>query len=159
VPLQGTFWQYYCLRGTQTDFVDSMGNPIILGTTQMEEGMQSTSSCMGCHARASIGDRKDHLRAANGERIYPPGSFFYPGGLLWGDEKEGANRLTVDVAKVFWSQDPQNPDRNMPLVTSANGAPRPDFFVDAGNGGLRYTQLDFLWEFLLSAREPAPANR
>jgi len=150
-PFKGTVWQYYVLRGTQTDFTDSMGNPVILGNTQLEGGMQATASCMGCHARASIGDRLDDI-VVNGRQLYPPGTFFYPGGRM---NTDGSNRLAVDVFEIFWQQDPQNPNNKtaVPLTASANGAPNPNWFVEAGTGRIRYTQLDFLWEFAFSSRE------
>jgi hypothetical protein len=150
-PLKGTVWEYYVLRGTQIDFTDSMGNPVILGNTQLEAGMQTSASCMGCHGRATIGDRVDNI-IVNGRPLYPPGTFFYPGGRVSAD---GSNRLTVDTFEIFWQQDPQKPDRNtaVPLVASANGAPNPNWFVNAGTGQIRYTQLDFLWEFIFAQRE------
>jgi hypothetical protein len=45
------------LRGTQTDFVDSRGRPTILANSQIEHGFQQTSSCIACHARATVGLR------------------------------------------------------------------------------------------------------
>jgi hypothetical protein len=142
-PLKNTVWQYYVLRGTQVEFVDSMGSPTILGNTQLEGGMQSTSSCMGCHARATIGDRVENVK---------PGTYFFPGGRL---NTDGANRLTVDPLQLLWQQDPQKPNRDTAVfvVASANGAPNPDLFVEAGTGRTRYTQLDFLWEFIFAQRE------
>jgi hypothetical protein len=53
---QGTKWSYYRLGGTQTDFTDAMGNPTLLSGT-MERGFHATSSCVGCHARATVGAR------------------------------------------------------------------------------------------------------
>lgn len=55
----GSKWQNYVLRGTQVDFVDSIGRPTILANSQVERGFQSTSSCITCHARASIGPKPD----------------------------------------------------------------------------------------------------
>jgi len=149
--LKNTVWQYYVLRGTQVDFTDAMGNPVILGNTQLEGGMQTTASCMTCHARATIGDRVDNI-LVNGKPLYPPGSFFYPAGLT---RQDGSNRLTVDPFELFWQQDPQKPSSEtaVVLVASAHGAPNPDWFLNAGTGKTRYTQLDFMWEFMFAQRE------
>lgn len=54
---QGTFWQYYRLRGTETNFIDTIGQPNILSNPVIENGFQQ-SSCMTCHARASVGKTK-----------------------------------------------------------------------------------------------------
>jgi hypothetical protein len=53
----GTKWANYRLRGTQTSFVDDRGNPIIVGNTKIEDGFVDKSSCMTCHARATVGMR------------------------------------------------------------------------------------------------------
>ena len=53
--LQGTKWENYRLRGTQIDFVDSRGNATVLANSQPEADFQLTSSCITCHAKATIG--------------------------------------------------------------------------------------------------------
>jgi hypothetical protein len=53
----GTIWQNYILRGTQIDFVTAFGAPTVLSSPVIENGFQN-SSCMTCHARASVGPRK-----------------------------------------------------------------------------------------------------
>lgn len=55
--LEGTRWENYRLRGTIIDFFDSTGKPNILANSQVEEGFQYSSSCITCHARASIGPK------------------------------------------------------------------------------------------------------
>ena len=54
--LTGTKWAYYRLRGTQIDFTDAQGKPVIVGNTRIEFGFAKQSSCMTCHFNASIGD-------------------------------------------------------------------------------------------------------
>jgi hypothetical protein len=56
IGLEQTKWQHYRLRGTQIDFTDSTGRPTLLANSQPEEGFQLTSSCITCHARATIGE-------------------------------------------------------------------------------------------------------
>jgi hypothetical protein len=66
IGLQGTKWEFYRLRGTQTDFVDSRGNITLLANSQPEQGFQQTSSCITCHSRSAISangdDRPDIFR-------------------------------------------------------------------------------------------------
>ena len=50
--VQGTVWENYVLGGTQTDFVDTVGKPIILSDHYIEFGFQR-SSCITCHSQAS----------------------------------------------------------------------------------------------------------
>jgi hypothetical protein len=51
----GSDWQYYRLDGSQTDFTDAAGIPALLGDSITEDGFVSTSSCLTCHARSTIG--------------------------------------------------------------------------------------------------------
>lgn len=54
IGLQGTKWENYRLRGTQVDFVDSIGTPTILANSQIESPFQRQSSCITCHAQSTI---------------------------------------------------------------------------------------------------------
>jgi hypothetical protein len=55
IGLENTVWQYYRLRGTLTRFVDPQSRPLLLANSELEAGMQSSSSCITCHSRAAIG--------------------------------------------------------------------------------------------------------
>jgi hypothetical protein len=75
IGLQGTKWAFFRLRGTQTDFVDSRGNITLLANSQPEGGFQKSSSCITCHARATIGaSGNDRLQVfmPNGESANGP---------------------------------------------------------------------------------------
>ena len=50
----GTKWENYVIRGTQTEFTDSIGRPTRLANSQIEAGFQQTSSCISCHALATV---------------------------------------------------------------------------------------------------------
>lgn len=55
--LEGTKWQHFRLRGTQTDWVDSRGQPTILTNSRIEYLFdQQTMSCINCHAIAVKGE-------------------------------------------------------------------------------------------------------
>jgi len=54
IGLDGTVWQYYRLRGTLTSFVDADGVARRLANSELENGFQTSASCITCHARASI---------------------------------------------------------------------------------------------------------
>jgi hypothetical protein len=69
---RGSKWQYYRLRGTQVDFTDSYGRPVILSNTLLERGFQQTSSCMTCHARASVALRSQRARASGWQANHLP---------------------------------------------------------------------------------------
>jgi len=55
IGLEGTVWQYYRLRGTVTQYLDARGKPERLANSELEAGMQGSSSCITCHSRAAIG--------------------------------------------------------------------------------------------------------
>jgi hypothetical protein len=54
IGVQGTKWENYRLRGSQIDFVTSFGTPTVLANGQIEAPFQRRSSCITCHARATI---------------------------------------------------------------------------------------------------------
>jgi hypothetical protein len=54
IGLEGTIWQNYRLRGTLTHFVDTANRPLLLANSELEAGMQRSSSCITCHARSSL---------------------------------------------------------------------------------------------------------
>lgn len=88
IGLQGTKWEHYRLRGTQVDFIDSRGNATHLANSQPEQNFQQTSSCITCHARATIGSmagpRANRLSIfdTNGQSHFDPPqtSWFNPPG-------------------------------------------------------------------------------
>lgn len=64
----GSPWQYYQLRGSQWSFVVD-NQPVIVANTQIETQFQQSSSCMTCHALASVGaksSRAEMWNMANG---------------------------------------------------------------------------------------------
>jgi hypothetical protein len=54
IGLEGTVWQNYRLRGTLTRSVDTANRPLLLANSELEAGMQKSSSCITCHARSSL---------------------------------------------------------------------------------------------------------
>jgi hypothetical protein len=61
IGLEGTKWEYFLLRGTQTDYYDENGKASLLANSNVERGFQLSSSCITCHSLASMGpiDFKD----------------------------------------------------------------------------------------------------
>jgi len=78
IGLEGTHWENYRLRGTQIDFVDSRGRPLQLANSQPEAGFQATSSCITCHALASVDSKGKRLPifGPNGGFVGIPTGFF-----------------------------------------------------------------------------------
>jgi hypothetical protein len=55
IGLEGTKWEYFLLRGTQTDYLDENQRPSLLANSNVERGFQLSSSCITCHSLATIG--------------------------------------------------------------------------------------------------------
>lgn len=53
----GTPWENYILRGTQTGFIKPDGQPTMLSNPVLED-LRQDSSCITCHAYATVGPRK-----------------------------------------------------------------------------------------------------
>lgn len=47
-------FQNYRLKGSQTLFANSIGQPTLLGNSVIEDGFVSSSSCITCHGQASV---------------------------------------------------------------------------------------------------------
>lgn len=137
--LKGTKWENYRLRGTQIDFVDSKGNPTILGNTQIEGGFQATSSCISCHANATIGDKLN----------LPERSFVPPFGQI----RNGANRLNIFFKFIRIPKDPVNSNDGPIILYGPTGTPDSSLFAKGGTGLPQYTQLDFLWSLRRAHRK------
>ena len=123
--IEGTRWENYRLRGTQVDFFDSFGNPTILANSQIERGFQLTSSCITCHARATIGPRIQGSSAANRLSIFKEmlpqstNSFIRVGNV-------GALPEELFIQRTFGN----------PIT-----------------GDLKYLQLDFVWSLMRANRK------
>jgi hypothetical protein len=53
-----TVWENYCLKSTQTTFVNAAGKPTVLSnsvTERLSANVQLVASCIACHAYASFG--------------------------------------------------------------------------------------------------------
>ena len=123
--IENSRWQYYRLRGTQVDFVDSFGNPTILANSQIESGFQVTSSCITCHARAAIGPRIP--------------------------DSPGANRLSIFKSELPQNQSPSIVIGNSGVLPEELFVSRT--FNDNITGELKYLQLDFVWSLMRAQRK------
>lgn len=134
IGLEGTVWENYRLRGTQIDYTDEYGRPVILANSQLETGFQRTASCMTCHGRATIGPR------VNQAASFEFGAGF-PDHPLAGPQ---VNRIPVFK---------QNADGSF---ESYNGAPDPSWYrlPDTGVSSWgRYLHLDFVWSLMRAQNE------
>ena len=129
IGLEGTRWENYRLRGTQTGYVDADGNPVILANSELETGFQQSASCMSCHVRATIGPNRNEAASFTlgaGGKDHPP-------------EKPVAMRLPV------FKIDAEG------RVTSYNGVPEPGAFLlpgQAPGGREKFLSLDFVFSLI-----------
>lgn len=68
-----TGWLSYRLKGAQVNFTNAMGRATRLGNSITEGGFMTTSSCITCHARASVaasGDKDNPLSSPLGVFLY-----------------------------------------------------------------------------------------
>lgn len=98
--IEGTRWENYVLRGTQVDFIDSVGKPTLLANSQPERNFQETSSCITCHARASVG-RDANRNVVRLEIFRPDGqSYFGSPDPIWFTDTSGFKFTQLDFV---WS--------------------------------------------------------
>ena len=135
--LEGTRWENYRLRGSQVDYVDEFGNPVILANSELETGFQQSASCMSCHGRASIGPSMN------------PAAPFEFGPDLKDHPATPPVAMRLDVFKTLADG----------RTTSHNGPPEPGSFLlpgQAAGGTATYLRLDFVYSLLEAQSEMAP---
>ena len=59
-------WQSYRLKGTQTNFYNNDGSPVILGASVTEGGFVNTASCMSCHVQAGANANGPNFNTVGG---------------------------------------------------------------------------------------------
>lgn len=111
-------WQYYQLRGTQIDYVDDNGNPIVLANTLIESDFQTSSSCMTCHALSTRGS-------------LPQGRLAF-----FDINDEGMQGYIGDPIGQNYYDSFENPV----CYTGIS-----DYFTDCNSNQNIYRQLDFVW--------------
>ncbi len=127
--LEGTRWQNYRLRGTQIDYADADGNPVILANSELETGFQQSASCMSCHVRSTIGPNRNEAA-----------SF-----VLGRDGKDHQPEKPTPMRLPAFKIDSDG------RVTSYNGEPQPGEFLlpgQAAGGSQKFLSLDFVWSLI-----------
>jgi hypothetical protein len=124
IGLENTKWQNYRLRGSQIDFIDSRGTPTHLANSQVETDFQTSSSCITCHARASIGQRQGTASGANRLSIFDP--------------------PPTSSSQILTPFGPPNPAM---FFDVAGGTALKTTKI------LKYTQLDFVWSLARAQRK------
>lgn len=100
-------WQNYRLKGSQIDFTDATGRPLLLGNSVTEAGFVPTASCITCHSRSAV--------TSAGVVSYP----------LFGEK---SSLPLVNIPQVG-AQTIQNPS-----VVTYNGPPDPAWFFQFSGG-------------------------
>jgi hypothetical protein len=136
--IRETKWENYRLKGTQTEFVTLDGRPTILANAIIERGFMGSSSCISCHAHASIGNPDENLGSGANRR---------------------ANRLPIFKDIRTQALNPTDPNsKRARYIVGWTGVPEPALFYDRNPGSLlsptrKYTQTDFMWSFFRAESE------
>jgi hypothetical protein len=101
IGLEGTVWVNYRLRGTMVGFTDANGKPLVLANSQLESRVQpSTSSCMTCHARASVAWQDGRLTRLS---VFDDQQ---DGGGMMGGVQEGQRKGFIGLPSPDWFYGP-----------------------------------------------------
>jgi hypothetical protein len=128
----GEALKHYKLKGSQIDFTDAAGRPLLLGNSVTEAGFVPTASCITCHSRAAF--------TAAGASSFP----------IFGEKQ------TLPLVGL-----PQQGSEGSQGSTSItyNGTPDPNWyfqFTGANGTTLVNLQADFVWAIPFKAK---PANK
>ncbi len=97
IGLEGTKWEYFLLRGSQTEYVDEYGDPTLLANSNVERGFQLSSSCITCHSLASIGP----INPADSSLYFVDFLYFSPLKKFDGGIFGGKGRVGVPDSNLF----------------------------------------------------------
>jgi hypothetical protein len=106
-------WENYCLKGSQVDYVTATGLPIHVGNSVTEQGFDNTSSCMTCHARASVNSQGQAITLGGflnpaTPALCPTGSPCSPNGApnpawFWSNAGQPNQSMTALQTDFIWS--------------------------------------------------------
>lgn len=85
----GSIFANYQLMGTQWQFVDSAGKPLLLANSQIESAFQRSSSCVTCHSTASYSVQNGYFNQVKEQ----DGGIVYYTGEPPKDKMQGYNPL------------------------------------------------------------------
>jgi len=80
-------------NGAQIDWISRTGLSTVMGNPHIEQGFETKSSCITCHAHASVGLTRDgvvkyntfplEVGAVNSQEFFKDGVVYYPLDFLW----------------------------------------------------------------------------
>jgi hypothetical protein len=126
-------WLNYRLKGSQVDFVNSVGQPTMLGNSVTEAGFMDGSSCISCHARAGVAGLGQQAGSKN--PALPTFKHF----------------LALSVFETSLT--------DYGYFRSHHGIPHADWYYRDNNSSpeLQVLQTDFVWGFLNA--QPLPDKK
>lgn len=137
-------WENYILRGSQLFFTTFTGKPTLLGNTRTEEGFIYTSSCITCHAKATIGSSLEYVDLPKKikDSLRSP----------YAESREEASHYFNSLA--FFSKLPAPDPVSGETIVTPYGTPSPRWFDTTYVSGKKDTfkQLDFVWAFTRAKR-------
>lgn len=115
-------FQNYRLKGSQTEYTDNNGDTLVLGNSILEMNLVETSSCISCHARATLNNGSPRANL----------------GMFLDSSFTGSFRRNTDTTTLGW-----HPKCYM-------GTPVPADYVNLQNGvnvpDSTYYRTNFLWQ-------------
>jgi hypothetical protein len=100
----GSIFANYQLMGTQWQFVDPAGQPLLLANSQIESAFQRSSSCTTCHATASYSVDNGYFNIVKEQ----DGGIAYYTGMPPTDKMKGYNPLDFvwSLKRAQWQRQP-----------------------------------------------------
>ncbi len=117
----------YRLKGSQTEYTDNEGTPILLGNSILEMNLVTSSSCISCHARATLNK-----------------------------VKHGSQNLSMFTGEITFDSITTGTATKGFHPTAYTGTPIPeDYLNDSSNPNSTYYRTDFMWQLAQEAK-PCP---
>lgn len=130
-------FENYRLKGSQTEYTNTIGDTLLLGNSILEANLVTSSSCISCHARATVNNIKD----SDGQRANL--------GMFIIDSIN--NRIDIRNTIQFQTASDTTTLGFHPVTYSGTPIPE-DYLTNASDPDSTYYQTDFMWQLAQHAK-------
>ncbi|MFT5891822.1 MAG: hypothetical protein ACI9Y7_001929 [Dokdonia sp.] len=130
-------FENYRLKGSQTEYTSTQGDTLLLGNSILEANLVTSSSCISCHARATV----NNIKNSDGQR----GNL----GMFIIDSTQGS----IDLASTINFQTASDTTTLGFHPVAYSGTPVPeDYLTSTSDPDSTYYQTNFMWQLAQHAK-------
>lgn len=130
-------FENYRLKGSQTEYTSTQGDTLLLGNSILEANLVTSSSCISCHARATVNNIKDSVGQRGNLGMFIMDSI--------------GNRLDIRTTINFQTASDTTTLGFHPVAYTGTPVPE-DYLTTAPDPNDTYYQTNFMWQLAQHAK-------